>query len=443
LNSFSFFRSQGWLFFAAGLVAAGGWLYVQRVLIAHQISYAETHNRPRGNLSDLYPRWLGARELLLHRRNPYGADISREIQAGYYGRPLDASRDSDPKDEQGFAYPIYVVFFLAPTVGLHFAIVQKSFFWILALLTCASVLLWLRILRWPAAGSCSLSLSLSLQISLVLLTLGSLAVIQGLKLQQISLMVVGLLSVAMLLFVRDHPVAAGILLGVATIKPQLVLPLLCWLALWTFTDWRGRYRWVVSFFLTMAILCAGSEWLMPHWVPRFWQAVRDYQRYTAGMSILDSLVGTPVSWILELIALAATIRACWRERREPADSAAFAFMLCLMLAVTVLLLPSSSTYNQVLLLPALLLLVKDWRNIWRRSAAMRVLYALLAGLVGWPWISSVALAALSFILRPSSFDRAWALPTWTLAPIPVALAALMLVNYYQTTFATPATASSS
>jgi hypothetical protein len=105
LNSFSFFRSQGWLFFAAGLVAAGGWLYVQRVLIAHQISYAETHNRPRGNLSDLYPRWLGARELLLHRRNPYGADISREIQAGYYGRPLDASRDSDPKDEQGFALP--------------------------------------------------------------------------------------------------------------------------------------------------------------------------------------------------------------------------------------------------------------------------------------------------------------------------------------------------
>jgi hypothetical protein len=438
----NYFRSQIWLVLLALLFAIGGWTYVQRVLIAHQISYAEAHDRPRGNLSDLYPRWLGARELLLHRRNPYGADISREIQAGYYGRPLDPSRDSDPKDEQGFAYPIYVVFFLAPTIGLHFAIVQKSFFWILVLLTCASVLLWLRILQWPA-GSSSLSLSLSLQISLVLLTLGSLAAIQGLKLQQISLLVAGLLSVAMLLFVRNHLVAAGILLGVATIKPQLVLPLLCWLTLWTFADWRNRYRWVVSFFLTMAILCAGSEWLMPHWIPRFWQAVRDYQRYTAGMSILDSLVGPPVSWILELIALAATIRACWRERREPADSAAFAFMLCLMLAVTILLLPSSSTYNQVLLLPALLLLVKDWRNIWGRSAARRVLCALLAGLVVWPWISGVALAALSFILRPSSFDRASALPTWTLAPMPVAVAALMLVHYYQTTFDTPATASSS
>jgi hypothetical protein len=424
-------RSHFWTWPAlAILCAVGMWTYVQRVLIAHQISYAETHDRPRGNLSDLYPRWLGARELLLHKRNPYGADISREIQAGYYGRPLDASRASDPKDEQGFAYPIYVVFFLAPTIGLHFAIVQKSFFWILVLLTCVSVLLWLKILRWRAAHSS--------QISLVLFTLGILAIIQGLKLQQISLLVAGLLSVAMLLFVRDHLVTAGILLGVATIKPQLVLPMLCWLTLWTFADWRLRYRWVVSFLLTMAILCAGSEWLMPHWILCFWQAVRDYQKYTANMSIVDSLIGTPVSWVLELIALAAMIGACWRERRQPANSLAFVFVLCLVLAMTVLLLPSSSTYNQVLLIPALLLLVKDRHNTWRRSPASRILFALLVGLVCWPWISGVALAALSFILPPNSFDRVWALPTWTLAPIPVAVAALMLVNYYQTTFDTPA-----
>jgi hypothetical protein len=410
---------------------------MQHVLIAHQISYAESHDRPRGNLSDLYPRWLGARELVLHKRNPYGVDISREIQAGYYGRPLDPARASDPKDEQGFAYPIYVVFFLAPTVGLRFAIVQKSFFWILLILTSASVLLWLRILRWPAARSWSL------QISLVLLSLGSLAIIQGLKLQQISLLVAGLLCIAIFLFTKDHPVAAGILLGVATIKPQLVLLPLCWLTLWTFADWRLRYRWVVSFLLTMAILCAGSEWLLPHWIPLFWQAVRDYQKYTAGMSIMESLVGSPVSWVLELIALVATIGACWRERRQPANALVFGFTLCLVLAITVLLLPSSSTYNQVLLLPALLFLVKDRQNIWRRSPASRVLFALLAGLICWSWISGVALAALSFILAPNYFDRVWALPTWPLPLIPVAVAALMLVNYYQKTFDTPATPSSS
>ena len=82
---------------------------------------------PRGNLSDLYPRWLGARELLLHRRNPYGDDITHEIQKGYYGRALDPARPDDPRDQQGFAYPIYVVFLLAPLIGLPFHGVQIFF----------------------------------------------------------------------------------------------------------------------------------------------------------------------------------------------------------------------------------------------------------------------------------------------------------------------------
>ena len=68
------------------------WFYVERILVPYQIADAAAHGRPRGNLSDLYPRWLGARELLLHHRNPYSADITIEIQKGYYGRALDPAR---------------------------------------------------------------------------------------------------------------------------------------------------------------------------------------------------------------------------------------------------------------------------------------------------------------------------------------------------------------
>src|SRR5580700_10786024 len=71
------------------VAAASMWLYFQNVLIPYQQSDAQAKQKPRGNLSDLYPRWFGARELLLHDRDPYGADITREIQVGYYGRPLD------------------------------------------------------------------------------------------------------------------------------------------------------------------------------------------------------------------------------------------------------------------------------------------------------------------------------------------------------------------
>ena len=87
------------------LLAAAMWLWVQRIAIPHQQAESTVQGIPRGNLSDLYPRWLGARELLLHHRDPYSADLTREIQTGYYGRPLDPARPNDPKDKQGVSYP--------------------------------------------------------------------------------------------------------------------------------------------------------------------------------------------------------------------------------------------------------------------------------------------------------------------------------------------------
>jgi len=431
-----------WLVLAAVLCAAGVWLYGYRVLIPYQVSDAAAHGRPRGNLSDLYPRWLGARELLLRGRDPYSAEVSREIQDGYYGRPLDPSRPGDPRDEEGFAYPVYVVFWLAPTIGLRFAIVQSGFFWILLALTSASTLLWLRVLRWPA--------TLWTQVSLLALTLGSLAVMQGLKLEQMSLLVAGLVASAIALLVADYAVGAGFLLALASIKPQLVLLLLAWLAIWTVADWRRRYRWATSYLLTMAILCATSEWYLPHWIPQFWHAVHEYKRYTGAMSVLDTLIGVPSmgfpwSWVLELLALAAMMGVCWRERRQAANTASFAFTVSLVLATTVLLIPMSAPYNQVLLLPAVLLLVReqDRRMIWQRSAANRALFAITAGLTFWPWLSSILLVGLSLILPRETVERSWAIPFWTAMQIPVGVAALILVHYYQRTFTAPVRAGAS
>jgi hypothetical protein len=408
------------------------WTYANRVLIPYQISDAAAYGRPRGNLSDLYPRWLGARELLLQGRDPYSAEVSREIQTGYYGRPLDPSRPNDPRDEQGFAYPVYVVFLLAPTIGLPFPIVQKAFFWLLVFLTAASVPLWLRVLRW--------STPLWTQIILIVLTLGSLGVMQGLKLQQMSLLVAGMLAIAIALLISNHAVAAGILLALASMKPQFVFLLLPWLAIWTMADWRRRYRWVVSFLATMIILIAASEWYLPHWIPRFFHALREYQRYTGSMSVMSNLLGapsifTPWSWILESLAFAVTMAVCWRERRQEANTAAFAFTLSLVLATTNLLVPISAIDYQVLLIPALLLLIKERRTIWQGNLVIRSLFVLTAVVVVWPWISSTVLAGLSYILPQEIVERAWVVPIWTTIQTPVAVAGLMLIHYYQGPFA--------
>src|SRR5882757_8246391 len=184
----SLFFGRWWL--AVALVCACGvWICAGRVLIPHQRADAAAHGVPRGNLSDLYPRWLGARELLLHGRDPYSPEVTREIQEGFYGRVLDPARPEDPKDQEGFAYPPYVAFYLAPTIQLPFDVVRKGFFWLLVACSVAAVPLWLRVLGWrlPCWG----------QVGAVILTIGSLPVMQALKLNQITLFVVFLIAAAM------------------------------------------------------------------------------------------------------------------------------------------------------------------------------------------------------------------------------------------------------
>ena len=426
------FHKSFWLFLAAAVCAVGMWTYVERVLIPHQISDATAHDRPRGNLSDLYPRWLGARELLLHGRDPYSAEVTREIQAGYYGRPLDSSRPADPTDQQAFAYPAYVVFYLAPTVRLHFEIVQRAFFWILVGITAASVFLWLRVLGWTVAPS--------VQAAMVALTLSSQPVLQGLKLQQFSLFVAAMCAASMALLAAGCLIPAGILLALATIKPQLVLPLLLWLGLWSLGDLRRRYRLAASFLIVMAVLCAASEWFLPHWIGRFWHAAGAYLQYTQAAPILESVLPYPWGRLLEVLFAGITAVVCWKQRKQAENTGAFQSSACLVMALTVLTVPTFSLYNQALLLPAILLIARDRRMIWGRNLVSRALLIAVTVLLAWPWFCCTALAALSFALSQETVERAWAAPLWTVPQIPLGVAALMLLHHYQNQkiFAAPA-----
>ena len=419
-----------WLLLAAVLCAAGVWLYADRVLIPHQISDAVVHNRPTGNRSDLYPQWLGARELLLYGHDPYSAETTREIQQGYYGRPLDPSRPGEPKDQQAFAYPVYVAFYLAPTIHLPFEAVRKGFFWVLFILTVVSIPLWLRVLRWSAP--------LWAQGSMIIFTIGSLTVMQGLKLPQMTLLVAALVAIGLALLASDRPIAAGVALALATIKPQLVWLLLFWLTIWTLADWRRRYRWAASFLCAMAVLCAASEWYLPNWIFRFVQAVHRYQNYNDAVSILDKLL--PAGWglIPSAFAVAATAYIGWKNRRVAVDTPSFAAMTSLTLAVTVIVTPSYALYNEVILLSALLMLVRDRQLLWNQNLSSRVLLSLVAVLLLWQWLASIVLAGLSFVLPLRTFEAAWPVPLWTVHFLAVAVAGLVLIVMmsHQRTFTT-------
>jgi Glycosyltransferase family 87 len=405
------------------LFAGSMWFYVQHVLIPRQMVDATLHGTPRGNLSDLYPRWLGARELLLHNRDPYSQELTREIQMGYYGRALDPARQNDPTDQQGFAYPVYVVFLLAPTIELPFAAVQAGFRWLLFLLIVGSVLLWLRSLHWQPSRAST--------IALVALTLGSFPVLQGIKLQQLSLFVAGLIAAAIALLIDKHFLYACILLALGTIKPQLVLPVAAWLLVWAISD-RRRWSFFWGFIATAAVLCGAGEFVLPGWVWHFREAIAAYRQYNDGAESILEILLTPI-WgrVLTALAVLGLSVVWWQFRRSANDSIAFRWVTVLTLAVTVVIVPKAAPYNQVLLLPGILFAIHEWNIIWAQNLPTRIIAAFSVLLISWPWLGAACLTIAAALLPAHTVQQAWAIPLYTSVFIPFAVVVLVAAAHRQ------------
>jgi hypothetical protein len=402
---------------ALALVCAGSmWFYVDHILVPYQRAEAVAHNRPRGNLSDLYPRWFGARELLLHHRNPYSPEITREIQVGYYGRVLDPRRPGDPRDQQGFAYPVYVAFLLAPTVGFSFATLAVGFKWLLICIAALTAVLWVKALGWkPGASSL---------FAMIVLTLGSFPVEQALHLQQLTLVVGALLAAACTLLVEGQLFWAGVALAMATIKPQLVLPLALYLALWAASDWKRRAPFLVGFGGTLAVLVAGSELLLPGWIAKFLAATEDYRRYTGGMSLMSVLLSPRLGGYAAALVLAFLIAASWRFRNEEPGTSKFSLMLALALAVTVVVIPMYALYNTFLLLPGVLLIARNARSLWASGRPSRVALMLSGIALAWPWAAALGMLLASAILSPTAVQEGWWLPVSSSLEFPIPLVCL-------------------
>lgn len=402
------------------LVMAGSlWFYVQRILIPHQKTEAAATGQPRGILSDLYPRWLGARELLLRGRDPYSDEVTRQIQTGYYGRPLDPKRPSDPKDQERFAYPVYVVFLLAPTVHAPFFLVRAAFFWLLLILTGASVFLWLRAFRWSPPSP--------LLCILVILTMSSFGVVQGSKLQQLSLLVGFLVAAAVLCVTREQFFLGGLLFSVATIKPQLVVLVIAGLFLWTLGHWRQRQGYVWGLATGVLVLVTGGEWLLPGWMGEFLRGLVAYEHYTGGRSLLDALVGRTAGTILAVIILAGAAVGCWGSRRIGSNTHGFQLEIAFLLTATILVVPITAPYNHVLLLPAVLLILQSWPQLWQRRGLERFFCALGALILFWQWAASFALMIGAAFVHPLTIQKTWAVPLWAMLGVPPAILALLSI----------------
>jgi hypothetical protein len=401
------------------LASAITWLYMFRILLPWEYFIDVEHGRLKAQLGDLYPRWVGTRELLLHGRNPYGPEVSHEIQTGFYGHAINQKYGEpgvDVIDEQRFAYPVYVVFFLAPTVYLDFSLLQTWAPVVFALLTAISVLLWMQVLRWRPPRI--------MAAAIVLFVVASPQIAQGLRLRQLGLVAAFLLALSAWCIARDHLAIAGVLLAISTVKPQMVLLPLLWFLLWGAAQWTRRWPLLAGFGITLAALTAAGEIILPGWLRFFVEGLIAYRKYFPTTSLLCLAAGNWIGGALSGVVVIGLLLMAWRNRQADAASPEFIHTLAAFFIGTTLVLPLLTPFNQVLLLLPVLMIVRGW------PAISRVGRSIFTTVVAWPWICSLVLLLVH--PRLDSPKRIPLLPSALVLFLPFLVSLLSLRNLLHT-----------
>lgn len=353
------------------------WIIISPLVQLHEVA----HIIP-SSWSDLYPQWIAVKAAL-HARDPYSLAITQEIQRGFYGHVL---APTENWDQQNFVYPAHLIFLLGPFTLLKWPIVRLLFTILAVPTVAASVWLWIRI--------CGLRLDRSQMAIIFALMLTSWPAIWAYKQQQPTIYISAILAFAVFLYQRRSDISAGILFSLATVKPNLAVLLLAWILIMAAA--HRRWRFVVAFGASISVLLVASEEVVPGWISHWLRVISAYSSDPRKVSTLMHLFGHSLG-IAALVALILGLCMClFRFGAPPAMSSEFGDAVALLLAVTVCVIPTTSwmVYNQILLFPAVLVLLRAYPSqAWDRSMRRLAFSAL-----GWVLLAVPICATLAMLL---------------------------------------------
>lgn len=307
--------------------------------------------RQQQGANDFYSRWVGARALILRGENPYAAQTTRAIQMGMYGRLAQPD-----EDQVAFAYPLYAALIAAPLAFLPYSLAQA---------------LWMALLIFCVVGGV-VSLAVVNQIKLSPLVLAGIVSgalffypsVRGIFLGQYALFSFACVALAALALTTKHDVTAGILLSIATVKPQPMIFLFPVILFWAWHKQRQRAVW--SALLTLALLFGVSFILTPTWLFDFLNALRAYSEYARVGPPLQTFfqltLPEPLATILfaaaSIVLVAGMVVAVWRNRAREWQE--FQPALGLVALTTTLMAGRIGTPDQIFLL----ILWMAWFAAW-------------------------------------------------------------------------------
>lgn len=281
-----------------------------------------SRNNPGGN--DFLAHYIGARALLFEGNSPYSDEVALEIQQQVFGRPAQQG-----EIEHRVVYPIYSVLLFAP-----FALIKDY---------AIARVAWMTVLEGALLGTAYLALLLSswkpktyvLGIYFLFSVLwyhGFRSVING-----NAVIMVGLfLSAALYAMWKEKYRAAGVLLAISTIKPNLVIMVVVFVLIWCI--YRKKMTVLYWFFGSMLVLVVGGMIFIPDWIlQNLWEILK-YPAYNPPGSIGEVLgswfPGTAVylRWGVGAILGLLWIYEIWMARDK--NFRWFLWAVCLTLVIS-------------------------------------------------------------------------------------------------------------
>jgi Glycosyltransferase family 87 len=328
---------------------------------------------PGGN--DFLVHWVGGR-YILRGKDPYSDEAAREIQTIVYGRPA-----AEGEHQLRVAYPYYgeLLFLPLSLIGSYPAaravwmvlleVAQMG----LALTTLASFGVFS--VRWLKVVFLVFSLSWYF---------GARALING---NAVILVGLCITTSAWLLKKNTHGILAGILLALATIKPQVAFFPMLVLLLISFN--RKRYRFLCGFLGAMAVFSLLSFFLLPTWIREFALEVIRYPSYNppyAPAAILGSEfgnIGSAIGWGISILALFGLALLFWKSQNLKGEDG---LMMLVGLVMTLSFLsgiPNDPGNEAILVLPIAGIFLRNWTGRRRMEIIPWGIFLLLIWIGLW------------------------------------------------------------
>ena len=333
----------------------------------------------RVSAGDFYVVWYATRQMVFEGLNPYSQEVTIGIQVTFAGAPF----GPDVKDPLSFNYPLYTTLFLLPFIWFDYPIAEALWGAVNIFALGGAVWAFKQLLGWQNRNPLITFLP-------YIIAYLSYPFVFTFFFGQYTIVSLFFATLGLLLIHRHMPILGGIILALSLIKPQTGLIVSAFVMFWCLVNWRQSYKAILSAGgVGLGLLLLPMLWLVD-WIA-YWLPQAAYRRVTPGMYSFDEEMAHHLFGLARdtstsaglVVALLIGLSLTWLWSQAGWDSARLANLFALTALLTLLILPQYGFANEIVICPALIILVYRLQKYLTRPLLLILTVVGLFGLFLW------------------------------------------------------------